>query len=316
MAAIGHERAGGTAWGTPTGAYTQAIQSAGLRACLPVLDRLNQRLAQGIAVGLSDTLNKLCTVRSEPAVAEHFVDFTRHQENPSYIELIGMQPLPGTAVFVCDPKLIALVIDILFGGDGRFVDRMRRFDFTPTEKRIVDSLFGVLLDALARAWSAFCDLRPIRLGTDTHPGLAQITTADDWVASSRLILAIEGIEVTLAICLPASTLEPLRDPLRALRRALAPDPERRWSDLLARHLQTVEVELSYTLGSAQLTLGEVLDLRAGDIIPIESHQVGMACIEGVPLIACRHGTLNGHYALKIDAFSPPDQIPPATHDGR
>jgi hypothetical protein len=47
-------------------------------------------------------------------------------------------------LFVFDPSLVFLVVDNMFGGDGRFHTRVEGRDFTATEQRIIQGLLGVL----------------------------------------------------------------------------------------------------------------------------------------------------------------------------
>jgi flagellar motor switch protein FliM len=47
---------------------------------------------------------------------------------------------------VLDPNLVFLVVDNLFGGDGRFHTRVEGRDFTPTEQRIIQGLLKVTFD--------------------------------------------------------------------------------------------------------------------------------------------------------------------------
>jgi flagellar motor switch protein FliM len=43
-----------------------------------------------------------------------------------------------------------------------------------------------------------------------------------------------------------------------------------------------------------------MKLRAGDVLPVEVPQTIYAQIEGVPILECRFGIANGHYALMVE----------------
>jgi flagellar motor switch protein FliM len=45
---------------------------------------------------------------------------------------------------------------------------------------------------------------------------------------------------------------------------------------------------------------ELLLLQRGDVISLDLPDVVVAAVEGVPLLSCRYGVVNGHYALKVD----------------
>ena len=54
------------------------------------------------------------------------------------------------------------------------------------------------------------------------------------------------------------------------------------------------------LAHAQLTLGELMALQPGDVIALDLPDVVSAEVDGVPILECRYGVMNGHYALKVD----------------
>ena len=78
--------------------------------------------------------------------------------------------------------------------------------------------------------------------------------------------------------------------------------DKRWTGTLTRQLQTAEVELVATLGRADVTFGDIVEMKVGDVIPITiDPQVPMA-VNGVPVAECRYGMRNGQYALRIERF--------------
>ncbi|MFX7784364.1 FliM/FliN family flagellar motor switch protein, partial [Acinetobacter baumannii] len=44
---------------------------------------------------------------------------------------------------------------------------------------------------------------------------------------------------------------------------------------------------------------EVLALRAGDVLPIELPENVIGKVDGVPVMQCSYGTMNGQYALRV-----------------
>jgi len=50
---------------------------------------------------------------------------------------VQFKPLRGTALMIFNPDLVFLMVDNLFGGDGRFHTSVEGRDFTQTEHRIM-----------------------------------------------------------------------------------------------------------------------------------------------------------------------------------
>jgi flagellar motor switch protein FliM len=78
------------------------------------------------------------------------------------------------------------------------------------------------------------------------------------------------------------------------------EADTRWVKLLSRQVQSADVDLIATLGSAQITLGEILDLKVGDVVGIDIPESITAEVHGVPLLEGHYGTLHGQYALKVE----------------
>ena len=57
-----------------------------------------------------------------------------------------------------------------------------------------------------------------------------------------------------------------------------------------------------TLGTATVTLGDILKLKTGDIVPINIPAQIAASVDEVPVFECSYGQQGGQYALKINQF--------------
>jgi flagellar motor switch protein FliM len=69
---------------------------------------------------------------------------------------------------------------------------------------------------------------------------------------------------------------------------------------MQREVQNAEVELVVNLGRTALTLEQILNMQAGDVVGIEVPQTMMAEIDGVPVMECKCGVSNGQYAVRIE----------------
>ena len=102
------------------------------------------------------------------------------------------------------------------------------------------------------------------------------------------------------VCMPYSMVEPIRDQLSSTMAADRTEIDNRWVSLLSRQVQIAEVELVATLAEAQITLGDILNLKTGDVIPVEIPESIVADVSGIPVLDCRYGTANGQYALRVE----------------
>src|SRR3546814_7895321 len=73
----------------------------------------------------------------------------------------------------------------------------------------------------------------------------------------------------------------------------------RWAETLHEEVLDAEVNLSSLLLEAQLSLGEFLHLRPGDVIPVQLPEFATVYAEDVPVFRGRYGQSNGRNAVRF-----------------
>jgi flagellar motor switch protein FliM len=94
-------------------------------------------------------------------------------------------------------------------------------------------------------------------------------------------------------------IEPLRD---LLMNPLQDEVEvdKRWLGQLSTQLRAAEVDLVAEFTHIRSTVAEVLAMREGDVLPIELPEKIFGKVDGVPVMQCGFGTMNGQYALRVE----------------
>jgi flagellar motor switch protein FliM len=101
------------------------------------------------------------------------------------------------------------------------------------------------------------------------------------------------------ITFPYSTLEPLKDTLRAGMQSDRASREERWSQILRNELEDSEVDLAATLGTARVSLGQLLDMRPGDVLPIEFDGRATVMADNVALFRGELGQQRGKQVVRV-----------------
>ena len=104
----------------------------------------------------------------------------------------------------------------------------------------------------------------------------------------------------LHLCIPYSTLEPLRDILNSNLQGDHGGPDRRWVQLLQSQIQSAEVELVTELAHAPATVEQLLAFKPGDFVELDLPQRIQAKVDGVPVFECQYGTSSGRYAIRVE----------------
>jgi flagellar motor switch protein FliM len=99
--------------------------------------------------------------------------------------------------------------------------------------------------------------------------------------------------------MPYSMLEPIREILDSGVQSDVEETDERWINALREEIEQATVTLSGRLLETELALRDMLNLKAGDVIPVETPKMATVCAEGVPVLRGQFGTTNGKNAIKV-----------------
>ena len=289
-------------------AYNLGTQERIVRGRMPTLELVNERFARYLRIGLFNYVHRSVEISVGPIRVQKYSEFTRNLVIPTNLNLVNAKPLRGTALFVFDPSLVFLVVDNMFGGDGRFHTRVEGRDFTATEQRIIQGLLGVAFTEYARSWQPVYQLTFEYIRSEMNSQFANIATPSEVVVATTFSLEFGGSSADMHICFPYSMIEPIRDLLYSAMQSDQLSMDRRWIVMLRKQLKNAEVEITAKLATRTLNLRQILTMQVGDIIPLDIPATVVAFVDDVPLMECRYGQQGGQYALKIDRFMAADNV--------
>ncbi len=269
-----------------------------VRARMHTLEVINERFSRHLRSALLGFMRKSADISVGPVTIQKYSEFIRKLPVPSNINLVQMRPLRGTALFIYDPRLVFLVVDNLFGSDGRYHVRVEGRDFTPTEQRIIRRLLKTTLESYGQAWQPVHPLEFEYQRSEMHARLAPIVPPNDMVVSSSFEVEFGAMGGSLTVCIPYAMIEPIRDLLtHPLQGEIEIDP--RWTRQLAGEVQSAGIELRADFASVELTLLRLMALKVGDVLPVTPPSSVTATVQGVPVLECGWGQSNEHYALRV-----------------
>lgn len=282
--------------------YDIGKQQRIVRGRMPTLEMINERFARMFSIGLSNFMRRSAEISVGPVKVLKYSEFLRHLEVPTHLNLVRFKPLRGTALFIFDPDLVSLIVDNLFGGDGRVHLRAEARDFTPTEQRVIHRLLDVVLGEYKKSWDPVHPIELEYIRSETNPEFANVATPNEVVVVTTFSVELgEGVG-DFHVCMPYAMIEPIRDLLTSSMQGERLAVDDRWLRLMTEQVQDAQVELVTRLGDATVTLREVMEMKVGDIIPLHIPDTLTAEVSGVPVLECNYGERNGQYAVKVKRF--------------
>jgi flagellar motor switch protein FliM len=290
-------------------AYDLAKQERIVRGRMPTLEMINERFARNLRIGLFNFMRRNPEISVGPIKVQKYSAFLRGIAVPANINVVAVKPLRGNGLVICDPKLVFTIIDNLFGGSGRMQYRIEGRDFSATEQRIIQRMLDVTLEEYRKAWQGIYPLVLEYARSEMNPQFATIATPSEIVVTTTFTLEIGEMGGELHLCIPYSTLEPIRDVLYSTMQGDSMEADKRWVTMMTQQIKAAEIELTAELAHAKASVGELMALKAGDFIELELGETLTVTSDGVPVLECRYGTSNGRYAIRVQDIlsSPPPQ---------
>jgi flagellar basal body-associated protein FliL len=216
------------------------------------------------------------------------------REGKDELRKLKILPLRGTGLIVLDPKLVFATVDNFFGGNGRFA-KIEGREFTATEHRIIHMLLKHVFADVKEAWSHVARLDIEHLNSEINPHFANIVSPTEIVVITSFHIELDGGGGEIHITMQYSMIEPLRELLDAGVASDRVEHDERWVQALKEEIEDAEVELSTLLGRGRITMQQLLDLKAGDILPCDF--TAPPCADGAP----QHGSRWQRVILGTDA---------------
>lgn len=279
--------------------YDFTSQDRIVRGRMPTLEMINERFARYFRISLFNLLRRNAEIAVGGVQMLKFAEYIHSLFVPTSLNLIRARPLRGTGLLVFDPKLVFTVVDNFFGGDGRFHAKIEGREFTPTELRVIKMIMDQSFVDMQEAWKPVIPIDFQYMSSEVNPHFANIVSPTEVVVVSTFHIELEGGGGDLHMTLPYSMLEPIKDLLDAGVQSDRSEKDERWTLALKEEIKEARVELETTLTDTELTLKEILELKEGDIIPVEIPDMITVRAEGIPVLRGMYGVSQGNAAIKV-----------------
>ena len=270
-----------------------------VRGRLPTLEMINERFARNFRVSMFNMLRRQAEIAVGGVQMMKFAEYVHSLYVPTSLNMISVEPLKGTALFVIDPKLVFILVDNFFGGEGRFYNKIEGREFTPTEQRVIKMLLEQIFKDLEEAWKPIKPLKMKYLSSEVNPHLANIVSPTEVIVVSTFRVDLEGGGGDFHVTFPYSMVEPIRDLLDAGVQSDMSEVDDRWRLSLRDEIFESDVELRSKLANIEMNISEIDDLKVGDIIPFDMPGYVVLEAEEIPLFRGTLGVSRGNAAIKI-----------------
>lgn len=265
------------------------------------LSMIHEAFSRILSTALSGQLRMLVQIEVVSVEQMTFDEYSRSMPGPTILNIFTMEPMVGTALLEFNIDLTSAVIDRMLGGPGK-VTRIRR-DLTDIERTLIQSVTTRTLGNLAEAWENIVKFNPRLESTETNPRFVQIVPPTDPVVLISFEAKLGENTGPMSLCIPYIVLEPVMNKISAQAMFATQRMHQSEEYKVRLHERVVNtfVPFSVVLGSSQVSLGDIVTLQVGDILPLnQPHGDDLPIVIGdVEKFKGRPGTLRNRMAVQI-----------------
>jgi len=284
--------------------YDFSSQDRIVRGRMPTLEMVNERFARHLRISLFNLMRRTTEVSINGVQMLKFGEYIHTLFVPTSLNMVRFRPLKGTVLITLEARLVFILVDNFFGGDGRYPAKIEGREFTPTERRIIQLLLKIVFEDYMEAWAPVMDVEFEYLDSEVNPSMANIVSPTEVIVVCSFHIELDGGGGDFHIALPYSMLEPIRELLDAGVQSDKEDTDQRWSAALKDEIMDVEVELDVGLGEIDLTLRKIMEMKKGDIIPFEMPDELVIRAEELPSFRGKLGQVNDNFGVEVTSIIP------------
>ena len=270
---------------------------------LPMLEVVFDRLVRMMSTSMRNFTSDNVEVSLDNILSLRFGDYLNSIPLPAMLAVFKAEEWDNYGLLTVDSSLIYSIVDVLLGGRrGTAAMRIEGRPYTTIERNLVERMVHVVLADLS---AAFDPLSPVTFRFDrleTNPRFATISRPSNAAIVAKLRIDMEDRGGRLELLLPYATLEPVRELLLQMFMGEKFGRDSIWETHLAEELWMTEVEMEAVLDEQVMSLRDILNLRVGSKIMLNSMPdsvVELRCGD-VPMFGGRMGRKGNHIAIRIE----------------
>lgn len=282
-------------------AYDLTNQDRVIRGRMPILEIIYERFIRSFRVSLSNSLRKISTISMISTDLLKFGEFVNTLPIPSCMCIMRFNELRGPALLVFESKLAYAIIDSYFGGTDRPFTKIEGKEFTMIELSFMKKVMDMAINDLEEAWAPVHRIDAQYLRTEINPQFVGVVPPSDVIIATTLEVEFESASGTIMIVVPYSTIEPIKQKLSSSFQTDNDMADSIWTKAMNEHIKQAHATMVVKLGETNITVGDLVTLEKGDIVPLNQEASGEVVIEveGVEKMKCLIGTHKGNRAIQV-----------------
>ncbi|QJU56856.1 flagellar motor switch protein FliM [Sphingomonas sp. AP4-R1] len=235
------------------------------------LERMGEKIARSLRTVIEPFVQVRTQVTAVPLSTRSFDDWLEAQPNLISLSHYRLQPMKGGMLIAVPADFVAALIERFYGGQsGPQPNAGKRLEFSASEELLLARLLEKVSSIMVEAWR---DVMPVEANLaqrETSRFHIRFVRPDDQVVIQNFtITPTEGTPATITVLYPLAMLRPIEEQMSKRVVDEAPSGNSAWKSMLAASLAEVQLPVRSILARPEISLAQLMSLKAGDVIPIQ-----------------------------------------------
>ncbi|MGF1622914.1 MAG: flagellar motor switch protein FliM [Rhodomicrobiaceae bacterium] len=211
----------------------------------------------------------------------------------------------STILIGVERKFVFSLIEASYGSDGTETPYESDRPFSNFESRFIKQF---LIDAATALESCFESVTQVSFRLDRLETSIEFTVlgpTDMPVVVAQVLFQVMDNGGRMFILLPQAALYPIRKKLAREHQPVSHPNDPRWAQRMQRGISTTDVTLQAVLETRTMTLGEIKNLKVGQLLQLRAHARDLIAVQAgtEQLFRARLGQSNGKFMFIIETIN-------------
>jgi len=269
---------------------------------LKALQDIHKEFSRQLSLLLSTYLRLSLDVEVVSVDQLTYDEFSRSLPNPITIGVLELNPLPGQILLALSHEVVSGIVDRMLGGIGHSEVKPR--ELTDIEEALAKKVLDKITGTLEKAWKSIFPVRGVVVGIDTNSILSQLASPGEVVALVTLEIKVANkYSGLLSLCFPYPVLETVIEQLNTQQIYQTKGKVSSMEDKqkILNKLSNTNVKINVMLGRTDITIGDFIELKIGDVIRLDNSVEDKLLIKvnNVPKFLGRPGVKKNKVAINV-----------------
>src|SRR3972149_4331241 len=236
------------------------------------LQKISEEVAKAVGITLSRYLRTSVVVELIAIEEFSYEVFVNSFTDVVCANVVNLKPLNGLGCLTIDVGFCLAIVDRGLGGPGKIPQKVR--PLTMIEESVVGAVLSNIMEDIKLCWAKLAKLEWNLEKMEMDIKSLQLVPITELMMSINFAISGDLGNGTMILCIPVTSLEMIM-----VKSKLEKIDRQKEIAVIENVIKEVELNASVVLGATQLSLNELINLKAGDVVKLDNKGTEDLCLK-------------------------------------